>query len=239
MPVPTATDNVIIPNLDNDPIIGASTAVANSVDVEIGAVLTIQSTASLTVSGASVIHDWNTSFYNLGTVDNSGELVIADQQGAGRVGLFNEAIFNNNSGGEIKIDNARDYFLYNRTEGVFTNAASIIIGATGSQGSKGLLNEATFTNNTGGVIQIDRSSSVALDNAGRFTNAAGIIIGATAPTGGVWQGLLNRATFNNNTGGAIQIARAYFAGLYNSQGPSPIRPASSSGLRVLRDSMVF
>ena len=56
------------------------------------------------------------------------------------------------------------------------------------------------------MIEIDRSDTDGLHNSsGTFTNSAIVTIGATASTGlyGIW----NAATFNNNTGGAIDIAQ--------------------------------
>ena len=76
---------------------------------------------------------------------------------------------------------------------------------------------ATFNNNTGGQITIDRSTSIGLYNlTGSFTNAATITIGGVAGVGNY--GLQNEATFDNNTGGQITIDRSTSVGLNNSSG---------------------
>lgn len=66
--LPTSSDNVVIPNITNKPIIGASTgAVTNNLTVESGASLTIASGGSLIVQGTS--SGSITYNRNLGTLD--------------------------------------------------------------------------------------------------------------------------------------------------------------------------
>ncbi|MBK7872229.1 MAG: hypothetical protein IPJ74_16920 [Saprospiraceae bacterium] len=70
--VPIASDDVLIPNVSNDPVImGVTAALAQSVAIESGAVLTIQSTASLSIEG-----DASFAIYNVGSVSNSGTITI-------------------------------------------------------------------------------------------------------------------------------------------------------------------
>jgi hypothetical protein len=127
---------------------------------------------------------------------------------------LNQGTFDNNTGGTIRLDNSYSVGL-KHVSGTFTNAASIVIGATVSVGSLGLQNGENFNNNTGGTIQIDRSSLAGLmnDRLATFTNAASITIGALASTG--TYGLWNRETFRNNTGGHIKIDNAIDGGLNN------------------------
>ncbi|HEX8530634.1 MAG TPA: T9SS type A sorting domain-containing protein, partial [Cytophagales bacterium] len=80
----------------------------------------------------------------------------------------------------------------------------------------GLLNEARFTNGTGGHIKIDRVDSRGLLNrTGTFDNWATLTIGATAPAG--LYGIANdaAATFNNRPGGQVAIDRSTLFGLLN------------------------
>jgi len=147
--VPTATDDVIIATATNQPVISTSNAVAKSVEVQSGATLTISSSRVLAVNGFKIVLGFTTAFYNNGTVNNSGQLLIGNISSAGDFGLRNRATFNNNTGGQISIDRSTTYGLLNNA-GTFTNAATITIGAGASAGSSGLYNLATFNNNTGG-----------------------------------------------------------------------------------------
>ncbi len=217
--VPTAATDVVIPNVSNLPRIEAGTAaVANSVHVQGGAALTIGSSGSLTINGSKsfISTDGFAAFYNQGTVNNSGQLVIGNAAPVGEDGLFNEGRFNNNAGGQIQIDRSTRSGLFN--VGSFTNAAGIVIGATASVGEYGLYNQAaSFSNDPGGHIRIDRSATAGLftrGNAGSFVNAAGITIGGTAAVGQT--GLVNQSSrFRNNPGGTIRIDRSTSTGLSN------------------------
>ena len=151
---PTASEDVIISASVNQPLISTAGAVARTVLVQSGTTLTISSAGSLAVNGGS-----NIAFFNAGTVDNSGQLLIGNLSGSGNYGLRNDATFNNNTGGQITIDNISVYGLYN-AGGTFTNAAIINIGAVAGAGIYGLANFATFNNNTGGHITNTASPKV-------------------------------------------------------------------------------
>ncbi len=210
--VPTAADDVKIPDAANDPVI-SSAAEAKSVHVQTGAMLTNNS--SLTVNGSFPMPSLTNGFANEGTVENNGSLVIGNTSNSGDFGLLNFATFNNNTGGDIHIDRSSSIGLRNYS-GTFTNAANITVGAMASVGNYGILNEATF-NSVGGEIHIDRSFQAGMWNySGTFTNAANITIGAIAPVG--LYVLINMATFNNNVGGAIQLDRSSDAALINNKG---------------------
>ena len=216
--VPTASDDVIIATATNQTVISTAGALAKTVEVKSGAVLTIQSAGTLTVNGSKSINGI-TAFYNSGTVENSGQLLIGNVSDVGNYGLFNYATFTNNTGGQISIDRSGSVGLYNYN-GTFTNAGALSIGATADVGNYGLFNGATFNNNTGGQISIDRCSSEGLENVtgpfgGTFNNAATITIGAHASVG---YGIINQGTFNNNTGGQINIDSCLDEGLYNQGG---------------------
>jgi HYR domain len=213
--VPTATDVVVIPNVNNDPVIEAGVnAFAKSVQVLPDAALTIQE--KLILDGAE-----HYSLYNQGSVTNNGTVLIGQATGGGAHGIRNAATFLNNTNAEIFIDkifsNATDIGigLWNES-GTFTNKAEISLGANSSAGVRGLNNNAQFQNDLGGSIQIDRTTESALmNNNGVFNNAAKIVIGSK---GGSLYGLRNYAEFNNNAHGDISIDAAYNTGVRNDAG---------------------
>ncbi|MCE7044646.1 T9SS type A sorting domain-containing protein [Dyadobacter sp. CY312] len=150
------------------------------------------------------------------TFNNAAAITIGAVASIGTVGIRNVATFNNNAGGDIKIDQGSDIGLYN-SSGTFTNQAVIIIGATSTTGIHALTNEGIFDNNTGGSIQIDRSTGSALYHpTGIFNNASSIVIGSAASAGTT--GIESQSEFNNNTGGSIKIDRTTDVGLYHISG---------------------
>lgn len=213
--VPTATDVVVIPNVNNDPVIEAGVnAFAKSVQVLPDAALTIQE--KLTLDGAE-----HYSLYNQGSVTNNGTVLIGQTTGGGAHGIRNAATFLNNTGAEIHIDrtasnaNGIGIGLWNES-GTFTNKAKIFLGNNAAIGVHGLYNNATFQNDLGGSIQIDRTTESALMNHnGVFNNADRIVIGSK---GGSTYGLRNYAEFNNNAHGDISIDAAYNTGVRNDAG---------------------
>ena len=213
--VPTTTSDVVISNVTNDPVIGAGVAaLAKSVEVQIGASLTIITTGSLTIHGARSIAGFTTAFSNKGTVYNSGQLVMGSVASVGEYGLWNQGFFNNKTGGVIQIDVSTTAGLYNELVATFINEASLVIGAIVSVGTYGLLNEGNFFNNQEGAIHIDRSTTAGLYNDfATFNNNASLVIGATASVGE--HSLLNEGNFFNNQGGTIHTDRSTTAGLYN------------------------
>ncbi|QHV99571.1 putative Ig domain-containing protein [Spirosoma endbachense] len=227
--VPDATDDVIIPDVANDPVIaGGIGALAQSVLIQANALLTINATGSLAINGSAAYttpftFNFTAGLNNLGTVNNSGNITLGSVSSVGTYGIVNQGTFTNNTGGAIHIDNSTDTGLFNAF-GTFTNAAIIGIGANTNVGLNGIWNEATFNNNPGGTIQIDRSSVRGLMNnadesksiSATFANSATITIGATETVGKT--GLQNLATFTNNTGGSINIDRTSDNGLYHASG---------------------
>jgi hypothetical protein len=217
--VPTATDDVVIPSTTIKPTIEAGTvASAKTVEVKSGGALTLASSSTLAVNGSKTLLNTTICFFSQGTINNNGLLILGNTASLGKYGVYNRGTFNNNSGGEIQIDNATFAGLYVDL-GTFTNAAKIVIGATVSVGEYGLWNNDTFNNNTGGEIQIDKVTNTGLFNqrgdnlSGSFTNAAKLVIGAKSSVG--FYGLYNNGTFLNNSGGDIQIDNATNSGLYN------------------------
>ncbi len=199
--VPLTTDDVVIVLATNAPVL-STTAVANSVEVQGGASLSITSAGSLTINGSKNVGGGTTAFVNSGTVTSGGQLVIGNTASVGAYGLYNRGTFSNQPGGRIQIDNSTTVGLANAI-GSFTNSATVTIGANASVGNYGLYNQATFSNQPGGRIQIDNSIGTGLynDAIGSFTNSATVTIGANAAVGTF--GLYNGATFSNAGCGAL------------------------------------
>ncbi|WP_460946971.1 FG-GAP-like repeat-containing protein [Spirosoma daeguense] len=213
--VPLTTDDVVIPSSPTNQPVLSTTAVAKSVEVQSGSSLSITAEGSLTINGSKSIGGTITGFYNNGSVNNNGQLVLGNTASVGQFGLVNRATFNNNPGSSISIDRANFVGLLNQ-DGTFTNSAQITIGAIVSGGSIGLNNYGPFINNSGGSIAIDHTSSSGLFNYNNFTNLGQLMIGANASVGDY--GISNRATFTNNFGGSIAIDRVNLTGLLNQTG---------------------
>ncbi|MBD2757262.1 beta strand repeat-containing protein [Spirosoma validum] len=212
--VPTAADNVVIPSAPaNDPIV-STTVVANSVEVQSGASLSITSGGRLLVDQSKPISGSLTAFYNSGTLSNQGQLVIsAGSFSFGDYGIRNLGTITNRVGGIIAIEqptiqpNSTCFF---NDGGTVNNEGQVLLGTAfnstfpSNSSSYSIRNTGNFMNKTGGVISTDRSFVTSLFNAstGTFTNAAQINIGIVRVQ---TRGIENQGTFNNNTGGVITI----------------------------------
>ncbi|MFN4256238.1 MAG: choice-of-anchor tandem repeat GloVer-containing protein, partial [Saprospiraceae bacterium] len=228
--VPTADDDVIIANASDYPTIAAA-AVAKSVVVHAGAVLTVAASGSLTVNGSTGFSGSTTAFGNSGTVHNWGTLTIGSTTSAGDVGIRNNNLFNNYTDGQIHIDRSTYSGIFMGNGSAFNNSGSIAIGANASVGATGIFTStndsevgAIFNNNTGGQISIDNCSSRGIylhtgeeiSSLPEFNNSGSITIAANASVGYgiqisdlyVW-GL----NFNNNACGVITM-NAPFYNLY-------------------------
>lgn len=207
--VPGASTDVIIPDVTNDPVISTTTAVAKSIVVNSGAVLTTSNGAVLTLNNSTT-----QGLKNTGTVQNNGTIHIGNTATTGANGLLNEGSFNNSATGKLNIDRSTSIGLYNYA-GSLTNAGVISIGANATVTGTGFQNRATFNNNTGAILNIDRTSSIAFYNElNTLTNTGTINIGANAAAGS--DGIDNYATIYNNAGGQININRVAGAGIYSS-----------------------
>ncbi|RRA98121.1 putative Ig domain-containing protein [Larkinella rosea] len=141
---------------------------------------------------------------------------------AGSVEVQSGASLSITSGGKLTLNGSRDFGSGQTTAfytvGTVTNAGQLVIGNTSAVGRYGLINKGSFSNETGGGIAIDRSTSYGLQNSAttgrQFTNSGHIIIGANTTVGIV--GLANAARFDNNPGGVISINRTEWYGLENS-----------------------
>ncbi len=178
--VPTANNDVTIPDVTTDPVIDSTTAaVVKSILVESNASLAIKSAASLTIDNSS------SSGLNIeGTVINEGTIVIDNTGGAG-IDCNNSSQFTN--GGTIEIGlNGGDY-----------NISGYGIKANG-----------TFTNKVGGAISMAENSGggILKNTDSLFINEGTINIGMI--TGGInidGRGLDVRFGLHNKVTGIINI----------------------------------
>jgi len=110
-------------------VISAAGAVAKTVTVQTGGLLSISAAGSLTIAGSA-----DQGLLNSGTVQNSGIITVTDIAGTEGNGVLNYNIFNNLAGGTLNIDGlnslSQNIGLYNVTGATFTNAGTINIGAT-------------------------------------------------------------------------------------------------------------
>ncbi|MBK7426249.1 MAG: SBBP repeat-containing protein [Saprospiraceae bacterium] len=143
--VPTAADDATIPNVANDPVImGSTAALARSVLVQAGAMLTINAMGSLTINN-SAVHGLD----NYGTVDNSGDIIVGNTTAFGNNnGVFQRsgALFSNNAGASLTINAAYIGIL---NAGTTNNTGTIVIGNISSLIHDGIQNGGIFNNNIG------------------------------------------------------------------------------------------
>ncbi len=144
--VPTASSAAVIPNVANDPVVGAAGAVARSIFLGSGAILNISVSGTLAVDGAG-----SQGFWNLGTVLNGGSVNIGVASGVGNYGIINEGTFSNNVGGQLTINRAGNAGIRLNT-GTFLNSGTVTIGSLVPVTNLMTSNTGTFFNNTGGVI---------------------------------------------------------------------------------------
>lgn len=207
--VPDATSAVIIPEVTNDPVISTATALAFSIEVQGGGLLTIDAAGRLTINTTAT-----RAILNWGTVTNNGNITIGDLSGSGDYGIDNEAVFNNNAGAVISVDNTLMMAILNI--GTMHNRGTVTMGANNSPGATGCENYGSITNYTSGRINIDRTSGAAFVNsAGDITNSGNITIGANYDC---QSGLANLSIFKNEAGGQIAIDRTLSLGLLNYSG---------------------
>ena len=226
--VPVATDDVTIADVATNPIVNSVDAVAKSVAVQTGGVLTIAAAGILTIDGSTT-----QGVLNQGTLTNNGQLKVGLTTSTGSYGIRNEGQFDNNSG-EVKIDNATQAALYNFS-GTFTNSASLSLKtavaapflvnsnggtisntATGTLSGTGVINPTHFTNNGGilspgyspGIMTFNgdenfTTSTIAIEVNG--TGVAGtaydqVVVNGTATLGGTLALTFN---FPNPTSGDV------------------------------------
>ncbi|MEZ4960186.1 MAG: MopE-related protein [Saprospiraceae bacterium] len=178
--VPSSDDDVIIPDVANDPIIGATTfAFAKSVTVENGGYLTFEAGGTLAIDGSDADALVN---QDGGTVNNYGTLNIGTNVAIGGAGVLNNGIFVNETGANINVDNCTTIGIQNSDAsgtGDFSNYGKITIGENGSIGDEAILNDGNFLNSgCGSVIE---TFAPVFDNS-TFTNDAIVIVHSNGQT---------------------------------------------------------
>ncbi len=113
--VPTVADNATIPDVANEPIIGAGTAaVAKSVIVNASSSLTINAMGSLDINGSAGF-----ALENFGILDNSGTIRVGNISTVANIGIVHRGggTLNNKPNGLIQIDRTggAEAFLYFRS----------------------------------------------------------------------------------------------------------------------------
>ncbi|MCA0230892.1 MAG: T9SS type A sorting domain-containing protein [Bacteroidetes bacterium] len=211
--VPTATSNVFIENVTaaNSPIIKAGTsAMANSVQVNVGVVLTIEAGGSLTIDGQTSL--LTAALVNTGTIENSG-IIRVEPAATVNYGLYmqgtaqNVAKFINKSGGEIHIDGTSNFGIFTQTNSLLSNEdkGKVVIGENKAVGGQGVFNGGSVENKNGGEIYVYQFTNVGFDVAlgsSSFTNAGKVVISGTGTS---IYGLTNSGSFTNQSGGEIYI----------------------------------
>ena len=154
--VPTAVDDVIIPNQTTNPVIKDGTlAVAMSIVVEDEAIFIIENGASLTIEGSS-----GAGFLNNGDVQNHGAIFMGTNTDISGAALRNQGSFINFSDGTIEIDGTNNdgNGIRNTLEKTFINEGSIIVGLNRPTDGPGIFNAGNFINNAGGYIQVEEAN---------------------------------------------------------------------------------
>ncbi|MEZ4966239.1 MAG: T9SS type A sorting domain-containing protein [Saprospiraceae bacterium] len=216
--VPTAGENVVIPNKTNDPVISVSTAaVAKSVEVKANALLMIVSGGSLTIDG-SISH----GLENNGTVTNMGTIAMGHNTAISENGINNNAYFTND-GGIIDIRNTLGNGIRNQNSGKFfnQNSGAIMIATNG-----GFVFSYGISNKGLGSIFTNSASTIEIENTGfggvnnnadaqyKNLNGSQLLIGQNSGAPGIGIKNENGAGFLNDAS-TIVIDNTSNTGLYN------------------------
>ena len=232
--LPDTTDDVTISSSANDPIISVTTALANSILIESGASLTVDASGTLNVD---LLSNAMTNFpvQVFGIFNNSGTVTIGAATSAGDRGLVigrvspaEPGIFNNANGALIQIDNFSfiGLALSNTAGNSVVNDGTIEIGLNAGS-SHGIFGEdGTFQNNSSGVIKLDNltGNGLWLFQDFEFTNSGAINSGIDFQTAGSF-GIDTRGTFNNLSGGVIDIFGFTNRGIYCNSGTDVAFPS--------------
>ncbi len=208
--VPTTSDEVIIPDMANDPMIsGTTAAAARSVTVETDAQLTIITGGSLTITA-----DADDALVNSGTVNNAGNINIGEMTGSEKRGIYNTGLFTNEAGAVIyfeQIGGDSSEGIDNRS--TFSNYGLITVQSGLSNSSVAIQNLGTFDHYAGGEIIVHQAGEgIFNDDEGNFTNYGIINLGLVQLN---TDGLDNRGIFTNYPGATLTIDNAGSHGIYN------------------------
>lgn len=214
--VPDTNTNVTIINLSPPPLFApviSDSATAQSVAVASGFQLNITATGSLTLGNGNGNTALQVGF--LSTINNSGNIIIDGNYLRG-ISVGQNSTFNHLQG-EISINGTIERGINVSSfdpDGIFNNYSTINIG-NNSMGDIGIICSGGVFNHFSGVINIDHTTLVGIENngSGIFNNESVINIGGNANVGlyGI-RNLTTPSTFNNNVG-TINIDRSSQAGI--------------------------
>ncbi|MEZ4908036.1 MAG: hypothetical protein R2771_10470 [Saprospiraceae bacterium] len=133
--------------------------------------------------------------YSSGNFTNSGTLILNGTTTVNSPNIDNRTVLPNSATGICNIDNSAGQGIYNYSAGTFTNNGAINIGQSGNISTHGIQNDGVFENtdqisigsasysiggrgiilsntfnNNGGTINIDNTTSAALQNNGGTTS---------------------------------------------------------------------
>lgn len=243
--VPNGGVYVVIESNDNDvyPILFGDYAI-NGIGIFSSASLTISPNASLTTKDVFFLGGESTGFYNDGFVTNHGTLNIGtDSPSSGDRALWNNGDFTNGQSGTININKAEEYGILSLS--YFLNQGDIVIGDESSPNMDtglGVIASSSFTNQSTGSIEINRSIDEAiLISQGTLTNLGSIDIGNSHATGakGIF---VSSGSLDNESGASITIEDVSSIGIDNDgifNNKSTISFALPSGTNSLKNSGTF
>lgn len=197
-------------------------------------------------SGAQIEIDksTNTGIFNaFGTFTNNAVISIGGNTSVSLNGIWNNATFNNSTGGIIRIDRSSEKAIVNNRDevnylyGIFANNATITIGASAAAGNAGIFNRASFKNNQGGDIHIDRTSNGIDLTSATFENAGTVTVGQT----GAVTSLFARnyeGSFRNQTGGLFKASGEVAADAFTHAGGT-LAPGYSPGRLIFNGAQDF
>ncbi|MGB1241245.1 MAG: T9SS type A sorting domain-containing protein [Chitinophagales bacterium] len=154
------------------------------------------------------------------TFTNKAIIRIGSLGAIGNHGIENltQAIFTNDTGAKLHINQVGKNGILNYVSSAFTNKGDVHIGGISTIGNNGIENitDAVFTNDTGANIHIDRTNQIGLaNNDADFINKANIYIGGVATIGTYGLYSIIGASFINEAGAELHIDQTNSDGIFN------------------------
>jgi hypothetical protein len=175
--------------------------------------ITINSAETLTIPSGTTVriaNSANTRITNVGTLENYGTILVANNANSGSsIGVKNSGTLNNY--GTISISNSDGQFTQD-TIGIdhlagatLFNYGTITISSVGHRGIDTTLG-STVTNMAGGSIIITKTDGIAILSRGDFVNNGEITIATTLDAEGISVNL--GGSFTNNSGAVINVSNS-------------------------------
>ncbi len=216
-PSPGSLINIADNPNNNYPVIMSNVTIW-SIGVFGGASLTIDGSASLTTNGTGFVSSISTSFYNAGTVTNSGTINLGiGTPTSGQYALWQAGgTFTNQSSGMINVSGSEFFGIF--CSSTFTNNGDIVIGGDASPDMvTGIrIDDGNLTNNSNGSIEINRPTLYALHlTDASLDNSGDIAIGNNNASGTIGLIIDASSTVNNNDSASISIEDVSERGIEN------------------------